>query len=252
MYRGFELDINDWDISPYREQGLNVFNYFEPKVQKVLDEYLKDNKSLDGEKMREDWFPEVDADVFISHSHKDKDLAICLAGWLKHYFNIKSFIDSMIWGYADNLLRSIDDNFCKNKETGNFNYRLRNYSTSHIHVMLSASLNKMIDKTECFFFINSPNSICTQQAIEDPKTFSPWIYSEIETSRLIKNRTREWHRGYNGKVLLESFQIEHSLYTEHLHKLNKADFELWKEQLGPYKLMSVVTNYPLDILYKRY
>ena len=108
----------------------------------------------------------------------------------------------------------------------------------------------MIDKTECFFFINTPNSISTKQSIEEPKTFSPWIYSEIEISRLIKNRSREWHRGYSGKILLESFQIEHSLDTEHLHKLNKADFELWKKQLGPYKLMRMATNYPLDLLYK--
>jgi hypothetical protein len=249
MFGGFELDINGWDISPYKQQGLNVFDYFKPKVERVLNEYLKDNKSLDGDKLREDWFPEVDADVFISHSHKDKDLAICLAGWLNHHFKIKSFIDSMIWGYADNLLRAIDDNYCKNQETGNYNYQLRNYSTSHIHVMLSASLNKMIDKTECFFFINTPNSISTKQAIEDPKTFSPWIYSEIEISRLIKKRTRKWHREYNGKLLHESLTIEHSLDTDHLHKLNKNDFELWEKQLGPYKLMSMAINYPLDLLY---
>ena len=45
MYRGFELEINDWDINSYHAQGLKMFEFFENKVTPVLDKYLKENKS---------------------------------------------------------------------------------------------------------------------------------------------------------------------------------------------------------------
>ena len=32
--------------------------------------------------MQNDWFSQVSADIFISHSHNDKDVANTFAGWL--------------------------------------------------------------------------------------------------------------------------------------------------------------------------
>ena len=70
MFRGFELNISDWDIKKYHALGIKVFEHYKPKVNKVLDAYLKENKALDGAKMQEDWFPEVKADIFLSSLSK--------------------------------------------------------------------------------------------------------------------------------------------------------------------------------------
>ena len=255
MYRGFELDINDWDISNYHAQGLKVFDFFKNKVTPVLDSYIKDNKALDGDAMRKDWFPEVEADIFISHSHTDKDLAICLAGWLYKKFEIRAFIDSMVWNYADDLLWEIDKNYCRPKGEKHFIYKLRNYSTSHVHMMLTASLNKMIDKCECFFFIKTPNSITTQKAIEEAKTYSPWIYSEIETSRIIRKKPLSVYRELSDsevklfslskqKFLNENLKIEYPLNTDHLEEITEMELILWEKQFS-----SDPEKYPLDNLY---
>lgn len=254
MYRGFELDIKNWDISAYHAQGLKVFEFFKPKVTSVLDTYLKENKALDGDKMREDWFPQVNADIFISHSHADKDLAISLTGWLYTKFEVRAFIDSMIWGYADELLKGIDNKYCKNTKDDNYNYKLRNYSTSHVHIMLATALTKMIDKSECFFFLNTPNSITTEKAIKYPGTYSPWIYSEIEMSRLVRKKELSEYRTEISKTKLfsknekrivnESLNILHKVDLEHLVKLNKDDFVVWLQLNNEEKL-----QYPLSHLY---
>jgi len=255
MYRGFELNINDWDIAAYHSQGIQVFDFFKPKVTSVLDSYIKANKALDGAKMQEDWFPAVNADIFISHSSADKDFALCLAGWLYKHFNITAFIDSMIWGYADELLLDIDNRKCKNDQTGYYIYKLRNHSTSHIHVMLATALTKMIDKTECFFFINTGNSITIEDSITDPYTYSPWIYSELEMSRLVRKKELSDYRAKISKIRMfslneirmisENVEITHKVDLEHLTKLSKEDFKVWLQLDAEEKL-----QYPIGHLYE--
>lgn len=255
MYRGFELDIKDWNIDEYRSVGNVLYELKRNQATVILDKYLKENKALDGDAMRKDWFPEIDADIFISHSHTDKDLAICLVGWLYKEFKIKAFIDSMIWGYADDLLYAIDDKYCRTEDGSHFIYENRNYSTSHIHIMLTAALNKMIDKSECFFFIKTSNSITTEKAIKQAGTYSPWIYSEIETSRIIRKRplkdyrkiTTSEIRMYSAKnqvFLNENLKIEHPLDTEHLESLTKWELILWKQHKDREQY-----KFPLDLLY---
>lgn len=63
-------------------------------------------------------------------------------------------------GVCRQFIKKIDDKYCVsyiNKE--NYDYKKRNYSTSHVHTMLTVALSKMIDKTECIFFINTPESL---------------------------------------------------------------------------------------------
>lgn len=47
--------------------------------------------------MQVSWFPQIKADVFISHSHSDEKLAIIFAGWLYNAFGLTAFIDSCVW-----------------------------------------------------------------------------------------------------------------------------------------------------------
>lgn len=94
-----------------------------------------------------------------------------------------------MWGFSDDLLRKIDDKYCinNNSDSKSYSYEKRNYSTSHVHMMLSIAINKMINKTECLFFLNTPGSVSIEDTVQKT-TFSPWIYSELFTSEVIRKK----------------------------------------------------------------
>lgn len=58
--------------------------------------------------------------------------------------------------------------------------------------MLANSLTKMVDKTECIFFLNTPNSINYLEAVG--YTNSAWIYYELTVSKLIRKRNLKDYR----------------------------------------------------------
>ena len=55
-----------------------------------------------------------------------------------------------------------------------YDYNKRNYSTSHVHMMLSTALTMMMDEAECVIFLNTPNALSTKDIVH--KTESPWIF----------------------------------------------------------------------------
>src|SRR5690606_35011062 len=159
------------------------------------------------------WFPQIDADIFISHSHSDEKMAILLAGWLKETLGVYVFIDSCIWGYSNDLLRQIDNKHCLNPSGETYSYEKRNNSTSHVHMMLSTALNMMIDKTECLFFLNTPNSISTKEVIS--QTESPWIYSEISMSELVRRKKLSEYRPAVTRMFAKGGAINESLKVKY-------------------------------------
>jgi hypothetical protein len=259
MYRGFKFNINSsifrklqngmtslsnhlngityYDLC--HRMGNDMYENYKKVIYKNLSQYIIGNSGvIDGTKLQEDWFPMVNCDIFISHSHKDKDLAIALAGWLYETFRLRSFIDSCIWGYADDLLKIIDDEHCRNTRQS-YSYKSRNYSTSHVHMMLNMALMQMIDKTECLFFLNTPNSIDLSDI--ETRTLSPWIYSEIGVSQMIeKKRTRTKHF---SDSLDESLSISYELDLSHLANIEYSDLLTWKQN-------NVREEKALDKLYK--
>lgn len=242
MYRGFKLNINDsifvqfikgliplpdylkWNDTAYKfyySKGEVLFD----KQKRIITENLKqyvigESGVIDGTKLQNDWFPQINCDIFISHSHKDENLAIFLAGWLYERFQLKSFIDSCIWGFADDLLKIIDEEHCKNANKS-YNYKLRNYSTSHVHMMLNMALMQMIDKSECLFFLNTPNSIDLSNI--ETRTLSPWIYSEIGISQMIEKRIRT--KRFSN--LDESLEVSYLLDLSHLQSINYPKLLEW-------------------------
>lgn len=234
MYRGFNLKPEYYD--PYEAffypLGIDIFSTYQNKVKKTLKEYILENDVLDGTKMQEDWFPQIEADVFLSHSHKDRNTAMALAGWLYQRFNIKTFIDSCIWGYSNDLLKLIDDQYCCSNFNNAYFYEARNYSTSHVHMMLSVALTKMIDKTECIFFLNTPNSISTSSIIS--KTESPWIYHEIATTQMIRKQIpsrlvfEEKQFFSKTKTLNESFIVQYEIDLSHLAEIDTNTLLEWE------------------------
>ncbi|MGM5629875.1 hypothetical protein O2K51_03150 [Apibacter raozihei] len=230
------LKINDNTINELIKIGGKIFNDTKAKVKSTLDDYLLDNKRLDGDKIISEWFPEVKAHIFLSHSHKDEKWAFLLAGFFHEAFNIYTFIDSAVWGYSDNLLKQFDNRYCKDSDSY-YNYEKRNYSTTHVHMMLSNSLNRMIDNCECIMFLNTPNSITTSNEINN-KTDSPWIFSEINTSIIVQKKTpkrlQQKVKVFSSnqmKMLNESDQqqllIDYNVELSHLMNLNAHDLLNW-------------------------
>jgi hypothetical protein len=252
MYKGFNLDLifNKKEKDDFYKIGLLTFKANKNNVSETLKDLILTNGNFDGSTMQENWFPQIQADIFISHSHNDEKTAITLAGWLDFSFGIKAFIDSCIWGYSNDLLKLIDNQFCLQKD-GYYSYKKRNFSTSHVHMMLSTALNMMIDNTECLFFLNTPNSVTTSDVINS--TLSPWIYSEITMSKLIRKKELSNYRteslrmfSEGGKIQLNE-SIEYRLDINHLTDINRSDLINW---FNAYNHNN--TEYPLDTLYRHH
>ncbi|MDD4968023.1 MAG: hypothetical protein PHT07_01195 [Paludibacter sp.] len=256
MYNGFKLLARfQGNEDSYYQRGLELYSENKKTIINSLDNYISTDSVLDGEKMEEDWFPQVNTDIFISHSHKDQELAITLSGWLLEVFGITSFIDSLIWGCADDLIKEIDGRYCYNDQTNTYNYTLRNLSTSHVHMMLSTALQKMIHKTECLFFINTPNSTMVSE-IEN-QTLSPWIYSEIVFSKIVKRvrplryrhlRLTNFATGKTGigSLYEKDMKISHSLDIDHLIDIDSETLNKWAREFYLNKDKSL---HALDVLY---
>lgn len=237
MYKGYKIDVNGGllDEHNYYSIGINLHAKAKESIRQELSDYTSQDEVIDGSKIQANWFPEIKADVFISHSHTDEKDAIILAGWLKQVFELDAFVDSCIWGNSNELLKSIDDTHCRNPNGQNYSYERRNHSTAHIHMILMTALNKMIDRAECLFFLNTDNSVRLDGI--RTQTLSPWIYGEIETSRLIKRhaparlikpQTAILEKG--GRAMFSdshSPQVAHNLDLHHLQPLTLNVLTEW-------------------------
>ena len=120
MYRGFNLLLEDnyfkeADFEKLQEIGSESFSNQREKIIEKISSFANGDGFLDGSKMQANWFPKIKADIFISHSHKDEALALALAGWLGKTFGLTAFIDSYVWGYANELLKIINNEYCYQK-----------------------------------------------------------------------------------------------------------------------------------------
>ena len=190
----------------YREDvlGLTDEDKENDLFRKTLRHYLQANGNLDAATMEEEWFGSVQADIFLSHSHRDETLIEAFAGWLHEKCGVFAFVDSSLWGYADDLLREIDNDYCQNDDKQTYSYKLRNISTRYVHMLLNTALAKMIHQTECLIFVNTENSTIKENITDESKTLSPWIYSELALSKIIEPQE------YNISNLKHSFILNES------------------------------------------
>lgn len=208
MYAAFNLPITPeysaWLLENYPRSSSNE-NYNDAARRK-LDDLILTNGSLSADEMQKQWFPKIDTNIFISHSHQDEDIAISLANFFKKEFGIESFIDSTVWGYSTNLQKKLDDNYCYNKDNGTYSYKKRNYSTSHVHMILTMALAKMIDKSEVVIFLNTPKSINAGKSLtcrDYEITNSPWIFAELSIISFIERKHPSKHRNYKHTTYSE-------------------------------------------------
>lgn len=253
MLHGFNLVVDESDAAFLRmcDTATSPTESHREQIQKQLDDYLLADNSLSAKAMSNDWFSPVKADIFISHSHQDEALALSLSKWIHENFSLTSFIDSSTWGYADNLLKQIDDKHCLDDDRKHYIYERRNISTAHVHMMLSSALVKMIDHCEAVFFLNTPNSIKTSQEIqgsEGSHTNSAWLFHELSTMQTLRRNSARRNRR-----LVEAAErvnkglnwISHPAPLEDLEEVNTFDLLTWSNRYRN-------DNYkdPLDVLYE--
>ncbi len=261
MFSKFNLKLDNNDFSEYYSHGKSLFDKSKTTYNSTLEKFINADGIIDGIALQDDIFPiNEHFDIFLSHSHDDEYLAISLAGYLNKVFNLKVFIDSCLWGYSNDLLNIIDKNYCMQSDGQTYDYNKRNYSTSHVHMMLSIALNNMIDKCEAIFFLNTPNSISLIESIGNEVTMSAWIYSELSAVQILRRKAIEHYRSQllNESVIIHANKdvFESSLniaYTvdkliDDLTPLTKEDLtELKNDILNP---NIHLTDYTLDYLYK--
>jgi hypothetical protein len=136
-----------------------------------------------------DWFPESNCHIFLSHSHKDKNLAIYIANALFNKYKIKTFIDSEFWGYVDKAISNINHKYNTiQPENEYLHYDKCMRVASNFYLILSNALTDGIDASDSIWFLNSKNSL---NAISDDNqfsTYSPWIYTELNFSSKVQRR----------------------------------------------------------------
>ena len=214
--------------------------------------------------MQNDNFPIIDADVFISHSHNDISLANALAGWIHKEFDLKVFIDSNVWDYSQKLLDDINSEYSNKQKNGNcgftYDHKACNNASQHVNIMLSVALQKMIDKVECVILLNTDNSIKVFDSTNKTMniTYSPWIYSEILSTQIVRKKPLLYYRKYaelfhaNEGVTLEyalsELKITYDISMLHLTDLDKEDLIRWRDNFKC-DLYGKYEEYPLDALY---
>jgi len=209
MYIGLEIDseiihgIKHYEMKHYREIALSNYDRHYKKSQRIIRErfVLKDDGEIEVKSIENMWFPNVKCHVFLSHSHHDEDKALILAGYLKEKCDVDVFVDSCIWKYSNDLLKLLDEHYCKTR-FGHYDYSLRNITTTQVHLILNMALAKMINSTECFMFLKTSNSMFRKKDFLVAQTESAWICDELLIASLLARRSKKIHR--------KEFRMEHS------------------------------------------
>lgn len=214
------------------EEKENFLNREKKKLINVENYLLDRQKLLDADKIQNEIFPLVPVDVFISHSHSDQDGAIEIALALEK-IGLKAFVDSCVWGYADELLRKIDDEFCIPDGWTSYNYSLRNRTTTNVHMILNSALQGMIDNSELLIFLDSENSVKVGEYVNKKEFLSsPWIHSELMFASRVRRRERRRissaNEGFELRKAEASSDVEFAYNVPPMTKsMNFEEFVKW-------------------------
>lgn len=258
MYKAYKisnLSMEDCEYSERKEAEQYAERIKSKKISQMKDFFEKNYRetfyvdTLDAEKISEIFFPRGDQyHVFISHSHNDIRYADYIS-YMLHEKGINAFVDSHVWENMNDLLLEIDESHCKKRE-GTYYYDKRNISTSHVHMILFSALINMINTCECFFFLDTQNSI--QETAQTASTFSPWIMGELLVSSVIKpicprTSLSEARAGMEGFSQDSMPSFEYPAKIKHLKNLSFCDFKNWCT-----KTRFMTPEGALDDLYKKY
>ncbi|GAA7779803.1 toll/interleukin-1 receptor domain-containing protein [Helicobacter pylori] len=195
---------------PFNNQAYQV-NEVPKKIVEKIYKLIKDAKHpnddtiLNHNKIKEAFFspfkPQLkDAQVFLSHSHADKNKALKVKNYLESETNHRVFIDSLFWDYKDDVLNELEKYDDTSKIEDAFTLILRE------------SLQDMIEKCPYFVFLQSNNSVSNQGLSRI--TYSAWIYEELKIangliadSALQESRIKAMRVSHNITNLLRRFNL---------------------------------------------
>lgn len=202
MYKKYRLSITEDEVKELLASSVT----HTPIAKKNIDAEVSKALSTDNANwIMDTWFPQYNADIFLSHSHGDYNLAKKLAAQFES-FGLKVFIDSEVWGYANELLRKVDNECCVksvNLDGSNiYSYEKRNQTTAQINIMLAHALIRMIDITECFVFLETAKS-ATKADKSNIETMSPWLFHELNVVRVIEQRPKVRRRNFAEDSAME-------------------------------------------------
>lgn len=259
MYAGFRLELNAEDLTRlfYSESECISESYLSKQkdiMSKSLEQFITEGTDLiNGSLIEKEWFPQIEADIFISHSHRDIDLVQKLAGWIYSEFGLKCFVDSNVWGFCDELAELLNSKY-SNKRPYNGDGFLYDYSScldvsKHVNTMLTLALYKMVDRTEILLFLNTPNSIKPYENNEQESSKSPWIYSELMCSEIVRRKVphrRRFLLEHQDRYSHDSkgANISYDVPIKHLFPLNIDILQRWKNSFQERNDM-----HALDVLY---
>ncbi|MUU57697.1 TIR domain protein [Helicobacter pylori] len=212
--KAFVVDLDSREIQsmlkPIARPFSNQAHQFN-EVAKKIDELIKnapcsnDNIVLNHNEIKEAFFspfkPQLkNAQVFLSHSHADKNKALEVKDYLESQTKRKVFVDSLFWDYKDDVLNKLAryDDISKIKDV--------------FTLILRESLQDMIEKCPYFVFLQSKNSVSNQGLSRNQDllkiTYSAWIYEELKIAHSISES--------RPIPMMESMQVFHdiSLFLE--------------------------------------
>lgn len=225
MFRGFHLKMcKDEMIKLRKDAGYKVApspskKHCKPKFVGELEKYLVNEKIIDAEKLEFGWFPQIQADIFLSHSHKDIGWVRLLKQFLEKEFSLRVFIDSDVWGYSLDLVKEIEKKF-----NGMASHDI---ICSHVNIMLAASLSRMLDQTDYVFFLNTPNTISLDDSHEE-RTSSEWIYHELLVTSLLRSKEPRYVTAAMQESQKLDFQYKPPL--KHLTPFTEENFREWHDE----------------------
>ncbi|MGL2641496.1 TIR domain-containing protein [Helicobacter pylori] len=167
--------------------------------------YSNDNIVLKRNEIKEAFFspfkPQLkNAQVFLSHSHADRNKALEVKNYLENQTKRKVFIDSLFWDYKDDVLSKL----AKYAEYDDNDISRIEYAFT---LILRESLEDMIKKCPYFVFLQSSNSVSNQWLSRNQDllkiTYSAWIYEELKIAHSISES--------RPIPMMESMQVFHDI-----------------------------------------
>ncbi|GAA7241331.1 toll/interleukin-1 receptor domain-containing protein [Helicobacter pylori] len=141
--------------------------------------------------------------VFLSHSHADRNKALEVKDYLESKIERKVFIDSFFWDYKDDVLNELAeyDDISRIDIS-----RIKDAFT----LILRESLQDMIEKCPYFVFLQSKNSVSNQGLSRNQVllkiTYSAWIYEELKIAHSISTISES-----HLIPMMESMQVFHDI-----------------------------------------
>lgn len=241
--KGYILPIEEINRLPEEFKNYDSIEKDKEELEKKVKKIFEEDKIIDGDKLEELFFPETEKeyDFFISYSHNDEDIVKRLASYLEHK-GFKVFLDSKIWGSADYLLELIDKTYSISDWDSNlFDYRKRNFSTSHVHSMLNSAIGKAILKSKNIIFTSIENTTNTNLSTSEleVKILSPWIYQELGYFNLFYDIQSTSINLYEQVAAGESIQdkvvkklkISRTVDISNLKKITREDLETFSKRI---------------------